>query len=261
MRVVANLSTMYQGVELLERYEKAAAAGFRLVEVALPYICPAESLKKKADQNGLRHVLINAPSVVFLGDFKKGFRGIAALPNMLSEFPRSVESAIHYANILDCKKIHVMAGIAPDSPENTATFKENIRFASREFAKEGIMCLIEPINPITIPGYFLSTYEQAVGVINELNEPNLKLQFDVFHAQQICGRLTKTISDLAKLIGHVQVAQVPDRHEPDSDGEIDYKYIFSVLKKHGDWAIGCEYIDQPDVASNLNWILQYHLSF
>uniref|UniRef100_F1LBV7 Putative hydroxypyruvate isomerase n=1 Tax=Ascaris suum TaxID=6253 RepID=F1LBV7_ASCSU len=250
MRVAANLSTMFQRVDLLQRYEKAASMGFRCVEVSIPYSQPAEMLKAEADRLKLQHVLINSPP----GDWLKGDRGIAAIPTHKNDFGETLETAVKYANTLAVKKIHVMAGIIAVNDEAKRTYVDNIRAASRRFARDGIMCLIEPINHISIPGYFLSTYEQAIDVIKEINEPNLKIMFDVFHAQQISGKLAHSIASLKPYIGHVQVAQVPDRHEPDSDGEINYKYIFEILKKNGDWDVGCEYLERGDTADYVEWV-------
>lgn len=257
MRAVANLSTMFQKFELLQRYEKASMLGFRCVEVSLPYSVPAEQLRAEAQRYDLQHILINAPP----GQWSAGFRGTAALPEKQAEFEDGIEIAVKYANILSCKKIHVMAGISDVNDETRNTYVKNVRFAARRFAKEDITCLIEPINHISIPGYFLSSYDQALHVIKEVDERNLKIMFDVFHAQQICGRLSKTISSLAAHIGHVQVAQVPDRHEPDTDGEINFDYVFRTLQKYGDWDVGCEYTETAVSKDAVRWVQRFGLSF
>ncbi|VDM49849.1 unnamed protein product [Toxocara canis] len=261
--------------ECMLRYEKAAAMGFRCVEVSLPYALPAEKLKAEADRLKLEHILINSPP----GDWSKGDRGIAATPMRKKDFTESLEIAVKYANTLACKKIHVMAGVIGVNDETKLTYVENIRAASRRFAKDDITCLIEPINHISIPGYFLSSYEQALEIVKEIGEPNLKIMFDVFHAQQICGKLTHSIATLkpyiavlgnqlpldevtsSRISGHVQVAQVPDRHEPDSEGEINYDYVFKALKKHGDWDVGCEYSERGDTADYVKWAHTYGLTF
>ncbi|VDK60869.1 unnamed protein product [Anisakis simplex] len=152
-----------------------------------------------------------------------------------------------------------MAGLAEVNDETRRTYVENIRYASQLFAKNDIICLIEPINEISIPGYFLHSYQQALEIIKEINESNLKLMFDVFHAQQICGQLTKSIVDLKSFIGHVQIAQVPERHEPDSAGEINYEYIFKILKENGDWDIGCEYMERGESMEYFEWMKRYEL--
>ncbi|VDN53329.1 unnamed protein product [Dracunculus medinensis] len=270
MRVVANLSTMFQNVELIKRYEKAAKLGFRFVEISLPYEVKAEELKREADRHSLKHILINAPA----GDWSSGFRGIAALPSCQSDFPDSITTAIEYANILECKKfnqclvavnnpltfipiqgqVHIMAGVTEINDESMTTYMENIAYACGALAEHGIMCLIEPINQITIPNYFLGSYAQAVEILQRIGHPNLRITLDIFHAQQICGKLTNTITTLSNFIGHVQVAQVPGRNEPNSNGEINYQYVFEILKRYGIWDIGCEYSESSELAESVEWV-------
>ncbi|VDD94515.1 unnamed protein product [Enterobius vermicularis] len=292
MRVAANLSTMFQKVELLKRYEKAASLGFKCVEVSFPYSVSAEELRSEADRYHLQHILINAPT----GDMNKGFRGIACLAEHKAEFAESIETAVRYANTLGCKKIHVMAGIAKFNETTRGLYVENLCLAAERFAKDGILCLIEPINPVTMPGYFLHNYDDAVAIIEEINKPNLKIMLvrllvfifkivpkvaiklcialshimidrvyttfkDVFHAQQICGNLGYTIKTLRERIGHIQVAQVPERHEPDTDGEINYDYVFRILKECGSWDIGCEYMETSSTEDSLRWVQKFNLCF
>lgn len=236
------------------RYELAARAGFRLVEVSLPYVESAERLRDEAARHGLRHVLINAPP----GDSSKAFRGLAALPDHVDDFEKSLHTAVHYAKTLDCPRVHVMAGIT-QSPQAASTFTRNIAFAADLFAKEGLECLIEPINSHSIPGYFLDSFSKANDVLATLKKENLKIQFDVFHAQLIQGQITHSLATLKDKIGHIQVAQVPDRHEPDSPGELDYHYIFELLKKtNSEWVVGLEYFPS---SNSLDFVERYGLSF
>ncbi|KHN73455.1 Putative hydroxypyruvate isomerase [Toxocara canis] len=299
MRVAANLSIMFQRVDLLQRYEKAAAMGFRCVEVSLPYALPAEKLKAEADRLKLEHILINSPP----GDWSKGDRGIAAIPMRKKDFTESLEIAVKYANTLACKKIHVMAGVIGVNDETKLTYVENIRAASRRFAKDDITCLIEPINHISIPGYFLSSYEQGhvqVAQVPDRHEPDSEGEINYDYAFKALKKhgdwdvgceysergdtadyvkwvhtypflpppplLPYSLSLLLPptcmyKIGHVQVAQVPDRHEPDSEGEINYDYVFKALKKHGDWDVGCEYSERGDTADYVKWAHTYGLTF
>ncbi|CAJ0596879.1 unnamed protein product [Cylicocyclus nassatus] len=215
MRVAVNLNMFHPELPLLQRYKAAAAAGFRQVEVALPYSEKAEDLKKTADSLGLSHTLINAPA----GEWSKGFRGLASLPAHKKEFQDSISTAIQYAKTLSCDKVHVMAGIpAQNDGDVSKLYQENVAFAANKLGEANLMCLIEPINHYSIPGYFLSTYEQAKAVIDAVAMPNLKMQYDVFHAQQICGQITATIKKYKDLIGYIQVAQVPSRDEPITAG-------------------------------------------
>ncbi|KAK6018423.1 hydroxypyruvate isomerase domain protein, partial [Ostertagia ostertagi] len=156
------------------------------------------------------------------GDWSRGFRGLAALSSCKTEFRESVDTAIHYAKTLKCDKIHVMAGIPTGSePDVPKLFIDNVAYAAEKFGKADIMCLIEPINHYTVPGYFLSSYEQAKEVIDAVKLPNLKIQYDVFHAQQICGQISATIKKYKELIGYIQIAQVL----PVRDGKPKYNGV------------------------------------
>ncbi|EFO21992.1 hypothetical protein LOAG_06497 [Loa loa] len=257
MRVVANLTTMFREMDLLQKYGKAAALGFQLVEVSLPYEWSAEELLQQAERYHLKHVLINAPA----GNWSEGFRGLAALPEQRSMFIESLNIAVQYAKKLNVQKVHVMAGIADRTDESYEVYVKNIRLACQQFRKESIVCLIEPICEAAIPGYFMNSYSKALKVLKEINEPNLKIMLDLFHVQQICGQLTTIIETLAPFTGHVQVAQVPDRREPDTDGEINYSYVFNILKKFGDWDVGCEYLNSGCDDQCLKWVISYGLTF
>ncbi|CAB3410989.1 unnamed protein product [Caenorhabditis bovis] len=249
-RVSANLSMLFTHVPLIQRYELASKAGFKLVEVSLPYSESAESLRKAADEHGLEHTLINSPT----GDWNQGFRGIAALASKLAEFRASIDTAIEYAKVLNCDKVHVMAGVprdVDDSSKADQIYAHNLKFAAEKLASANLVCLIEPINHYTVPGYFLKDYEQAAKLIKSINLGNLKIQYDLFHAQQINGQLIATMKNLKDFIGYIQVAQVPHRGNCGTRGEIDYNFLFEQIKQINDsWIIGCEYVD-PDVA--LEW--------
>ncbi|CAD6188251.1 unnamed protein product [Caenorhabditis auriculariae] len=229
MRVAANLTMLFTEVPLIERYAAAARAGFKLVEVSLPYSESAETLKEQADKYQLQHTLINAPT----GDWSAGFRGLASLSSQSEQFEKSIETAIEYAKTLKCPRVHVMAGIplGEDIRFASETYSRNIRFASERLQKEKILCLIEPINTFTIKGYHLNSFDSASKLLDELADPNLKIQYDIFHAQQINGSLTATMQDLHERIGYIQVAQVPNRDAPNASGEINFAYVFECINK------------------------------
>ncbi|KHJ88917.1 putative hydroxypyruvate isomerase [Oesophagostomum dentatum] len=258
MRVAVNLNMFHPELPLLQRYKAAATAGFRLVEVSLPYSEKAEELKKTADSLGLSHTLINAPP----GDWSKGFRGLASLPSHKKEFEDSIATAVQYAKTLSCDKVHIMAGIpSKNDGDVSRLFQENVAFAAKKLGEANLMCLIEPINHYTIPGYFLSSYEQAKAVIDAVKLPNLKIQYDLFHAQQICGQITATIQKYKELIGYIQVAQVPSRDEPSTPGELDYKYVFESLKSaNPDWTIGLEHNFHEAHGAPKEWVQSLGLS-
>ncbi|KJH45812.1 putative hydroxypyruvate isomerase [Dictyocaulus viviparus] len=257
MRVAVNLNMFHPELPLLQRLVVAADSGFRQVEVSLPYSEQAATLKNTADSLGLTHTLINAPP----GDWSRGFRGLAALPAFKDEFRDSIKTAIYYAKILKCDKVHVMAGIPGKNEAGVGElFLDNITYAATKMKEEGILCLIEPINHYTVPGYFLSSYEQAKRVIDEIKLPNLKIQYDLFHAQQICGQLSATINKYKDFIGYVQVAQVPSRDEPCMPGEIDYNFIFQLLQStNSDWVVGLEHNFHESHGAPRDWVSKFGL--
>ncbi|XP_034237753.1 putative hydroxypyruvate isomerase [Thrips palmi] len=255
LKFCANLNFMFtESPNLLERYNLAKKAGFQAVEVGFPYIHTVEELVKAKEDAGLKQVLIN----VFVGDPSKGELGFAAIPGQEASFQSSVTRAVDYAKALDCKLIHVMSGAVqnPTSSHHEA-YEKNIRWATKVFEREEIIGLIEPINQRSVPNYYMSSYVAAVDLIKKINSPNLKIMLDVFHLQQLHGNLTSNIESLAAagLIGHVQVAQVPLRGEPNTGGEIDYSYVFSLLKKinYTGW-IGLEYKPSVTTVEGLKWV-------
>lgn len=251
LKFCANLSFMYQEAEyLIERYSLASKSGFSAVECAFPY---SESLERvvqaKIDAN-LQQILINAPR----GETNE--LGFAAISNMEDRFLSSIKLAVCYAQALNCFKIHVMAGIVEQPTEtNHETYVQNLTNATRIFEAKGIIGLIEPINKYSAPGYYLNSYERAIDVLNKINSPNLKLQLDIFHLQQIKGDLTNNIKKLLPYVGHIQLAQVPKRHEPNTPGEIDYNYIFQLLEElnYNEW-IGLEYNPKDGTDKGLSWL-------
>lgn len=251
LKFCANLSFMYQETNnLLERYSLASKSGFSAVECAFPYSDSLERVvRAKTDANVLQ-ILINAPR----GEADE--LGFAAIPNMEDRFRSSIDLAVCYAQALNCCKIHVMAGIVDQPTEaNHETYVKNLMYAARLFETKGIIGLIEPINKYSAPGYYLNSYERAIDVLNKINSPNLKLQLDIFHLQQIKGNLTNNIKELLPCVGHIQLAQVPKRNEPNTPGEIDYNYIFQLLEElnYNEW-IGLEYNPKDDTDRGLSWL-------
>ncbi|XP_067846123.1 putative hydroxypyruvate isomerase isoform X1 [Heptranchias perlo] len=263
LHFAANLSWLFQELNTLShRVEAAALAGFKAVEVAWPYETEATELKKALEKNGVEVVLINTPP----GNKERGELGLGAVPMQQAEFQTGLDLAVKYAKTVDCKRIHLMAGRVPMGQDRTsvakemeATFIENLKYAADILAKEGILGLIEPINTrITDPRYFLNTPHQAVAILQQVDRPNLKLQLDLFHWQIMDVNLTQNITNYFPLIGHVQIAQVPKRNEPDSPGEINYSHIFNLLEKLGyQGYIGCEYSPKGNTVDGLGWLRTY----
>lgn len=260
-RVAANLNMLFTNLPLLQRYGAAASAGFKLVEVSIPYSEPAKKLREAADEYQLEHTLINAPP----GNWDDGFRGIASLKSQKSEFRNSLDTAIEYAKTLGCGRVHVMAGIprTDDDVENAhRIYSENVLFAAEKLKEHDLICLIEPINQYTIPGYYLNNYEEAMRLIEEDKSKNLKIQYDTFHAQQINGQIGATMRKLKDHIGYIQVAQVPNRGACDTRGEIDYNFIFEQIQSiNPKWIIGAEYLDAKATKDSFKWVENMSLSF
>ncbi|WP_119292312.1 2-oxo-tetronate isomerase [Azohydromonas sediminis] len=255
-RFAANLSMMYGEHEFLDRFGAAAADGFTGVEFLFPYAWPPAEIAARLRANGLTQALFNMPP----GDFDAGERGLAALPGREAEFEQGVRRAGAYALATCCTRLHAMAGIAApgaDRSEMRATYVANLRRAARMLAPDGITVLIEPINHRDIPGYFLSTQDDAHSIREEVGEPNLKVQMDFYHCQIVEGDLLHRYEKHAAGVGHIQVAGVPERHEPDV-GEVNYTYLFEKLDALGypGW-IGCEYRPRAGTSAGLGWFARW----
>ncbi len=252
-KLAANLSMLFTEQPFLERFEAAANAGFNAVEYLFPYDYPAEEIKSKLLEFGLEQVLFNAPA----GNWNAGERGIACLPGRESEFARAFELALSYAKVLGNQKIHVMAGIPPPSvspAQARSCYVSNLRYAAQAASKAQLKVLIEPINNIDMPGYFINLQQEAVDLIEEIAEPNVRLQFDCYHCQIMQGNVVATFKQLQPYIDHVQIAGVPGRHEPNT-GELNYVYILHELANVGYTGhIGCEYLPLKSTVQGLSWI-------
>lgn len=252
-RFAANLNFLYGEFDFLDRPAAAAADGFTGVECLFPYEYPAEDLAGRLRAAGLEQVLFNLPP----GDWAAGERGLAALPGREAEFAAALERALCTARILGCVRLHAMAGIvspAADRARMHATYIANLRLAAQRASEHGVTVLIEPINARDMPGYFLGTLAQAAAVIAEVGEPNLRLQFDLYHAQITEGDLSRKLERYLPLIGHVQIASVPERSEPDA-GEFDAARLFAQLDALGYSAwVGCEYRPRAGTRAGLGWL-------
>lgn len=254
--IAANLTMLFTETPFMDRFEAAHKAGFTHVEFLFPYAFDADEIAEKLTTYNLKQVLFNLPP----GDWDAGERGFAAIPGRETEFRASVDVALHYAKVLGCKQLHAMSGIMDQEAsyeKHVETFIQNFRYAADVFAKEGITLLVEPLNPRDMPGYFVAHQREAVELIAKLDRANVKLQFDTYHAQIVDGDLTTLIRDLAPVIGHIQIASVPERNEP-VDGEIHYPYLFKVLDEVGyeGW-IGCEYNPKGTTEEGLSWLEPY----
>jgi hydroxypyruvate isomerase len=252
-KLAANLSMLFPQLEFLDRFAAAAAAGFRYVEYQFPYSHSAREVADAARGAGVEVVLHNLPA----GDMAKGERGIACLPGRSREFHDAVARAIDYAKAAGCPRLNCLAGLAPADALHFETLVANVRYAARRLGEAGLQLLLEPINTRSVPGIFLSGTRQTVDVLNAAGEGNAFLQYDVFHMQIMEGDLAKSIERLLARIGHVQIADVPDRHEPGT-GEINFDFLLRHLDTLGysGW-VGCEYNPRGDTVEGLKWARSY----
>jgi hydroxypyruvate isomerase len=244
---------MFNEVAFPQRFAAAAAAGFKAVEFLFPYDHSPQEVASWLTGNQLENVLFNLPP----GDWAAGERGIAALPGRESEFQAGVARGLEYARALGTKRVHMMAGLIPagaDRRIHREVYLGNLRYAAAEAAKDGIEVLIEPINGRDMPGYFLHTQAEAHALRVASGQANVKVQMDFYHAQIVEGDLTQTFIKHFDGIGHVQIASVPARHEPD-DGEVNYPFLFRQLDELGykGW-IGCEYRPRGVTEDGLGWL-------
>lgn len=252
-RFAANLTLMFNEVPFLERFAAAAQAGFHAVEFLFPYEYAAEEIATQLMASKLQNVLFNMPP----GDWAAGERGMASLPGREAEFRAGVTRAIAYAKVLGTPRLHAMAGLLPqgaDALMHRATFVENLRYACVEAAQHGITVLIEPINTRDMPGYFLNTQADAHAIREEVGADNLKVQMDFYHVQIVEGDIAMKLKRYLPHIGHIQIAGVPERHEPDS-GEVNYPWLFRLLDELGyDGWLGCEYRPRKGTLEGLGWM-------
>jgi hydroxypyruvate isomerase len=243
---------MFNEVPFPGRFAAAAKAGFHGVEFLFPYELPAQEVGSLLKHHALQNVLFNLPP----GNWGAGERGIASLPGREGDFRESVAVAIEYAVALGTPCLHAMAGLLPtgaDRQRHCSVYIENLRYAAQELAKFGRSLLIEPINTRDMPGYFLNSQAEAHAICEAVGEPNIKVQMDLYHAQIVEGDLAVKLRQYIHGIGHIQIASVPERHEPD-EGEVNYRYLFRLLDelKYDGW-IGCEYRPRGRTEDGLGW--------
>jgi hydroxypyruvate isomerase len=262
-KFAANLSMLYPELGFLDRFEAAAQDGFKAVEYLFPYAFASSDIAARLKANGLQQVLFNAPP----GDWDAGERGLACLPGREAEFRQGMGQALDYAAALNCPRIHVMAGLLPKGTGHEAlysTYISQLRWAAALAAGQGVELLIEPINPRDMPGFYLTRQDQAHQVLADVGAPNLKVQMDLYHCQIVEGDVAMKLRHYLPggNVGHVQIAGVPQRHEPDL-GELNYPYLFSVLDELGysGW-VGCEYrpragLQVGGTSAGLGWLKPY----
>jgi hydroxypyruvate isomerase len=249
LRFCANLNFLFTEVPLLDRFEAAARAGFKAVEIGNPYEAPAADIAARLKSNGLAPALFN----ISAGDASAGERGRSALAGREKDFDADMETALRYAAATGCTLIHVMAGLVHQGARRE-TFVANLKRAARKAAAAGVNLVIEPINRRDIPGYFLNKLPEARSVIHEVGEPNLGLQFDLYHRQVEDGDVAVAMKEYAALTRHYQIASPPDRGEPDA-GEMNYRWLLQQIDASGYTGyVGCEYKPRRGTVEGLKWL-------
>jgi 2-dehydrotetronate isomerase len=250
-RFAANLGHLFTERPLIERLGAAANAGFTAVELQFPYEIAPSAVKAELARHGLTQLGINTPP--------GPESGLAALPGRERDFEAAFRRALDYVVAIGGTAIHCMSGCVPPEqrPAAEMVFIKNLSRAAADAAKAGITLLIEPINPRDRPDYFLHRVEHAADVIAKIGAPNLRMQFDFYHVQIISGDLIKRFEKHLPSIGHLQIAAVPTRGEPD-EGEINYPRIFDTIDRSGytGW-IGCEYRPRGRTEDGLGWARPY----
>lgn len=254
-RFAANLTMMFNEAEFPDRFEAAAGAGFDAVEFLFPYAFEASRIAAALAENGLTPALFNLPP----GDWDAGERGLAALPDRRADFRASVDTALFYAATTKVGRLHVMSGLAERSDRAAAsTYRDSLAYLCDRAGARGLDVVIEPINGRDMPGYFLDDFDFAADLIAGLGLPNLKLQFDIYHRQILHGDVLTGLRRMMPLIGHVQIAAVPARHEPGT-GELDDARILRALDELGYAGfVGCEYRPAGDTVAGLGWMTRFH---
>ena len=276
-KFAANLSMLYNELPFLDRFEAAARDGFLGVECLFPYAWSAQEMAARLQGNGLRQVLLNAPpggtdAASSVAAWDSALRGTACVRGREAEFRQGVEMALAYAETLDCPRIHLMAGLVPTGVERDAvraTYVANLRWAAAQAAQAGRGVLIEPINARDMPRYFLNRQDHAHEIVAEVGAPNLQVQMDLYHCQIVEGDVATKLRQYLPTgrVGHIQIAGVPERHEPDS-GELNDRYLLGVLDTVAaqcgwDGWVGCEYRPRRGAvpggtSDGLGWMARFH---
>ncbi len=251
-RFSANLGFLWPGLPLLDQIAAAARAGFRAVELHWPYDTPAEAVRDACARHGVTLLGVNTVR----GDVAKGENGLGALPGREAEFQAAVDQSLAFCRAAGATGVHCMAGKVPPEARGAAraTLLDNLRRASDKAAAAGVTLLLEPLNPADAPGYFYSTAAEGAEVVDALGRPNVRLMFDCYHVGRGGADVVGEMARLMPVIGHVQVAAVPTRAEPDG-GTLDYRPVFAAIDRLGyaGWT-GCEYRPAGDTDAGLRWV-------
>ena len=253
-RFAANLTMMFTELEFADRFDAAAAAGFTAVEFLFPYALEPDAVAERLHRNRLDLALFNMPP----GDWDAGDRGLASLPARTGELEAALATALRYAEATGVSRLHLMAGMADKSDATAArSYRDAVRRCAETLGARGLDLVLEPINGRDMPGYFLNDFDWTAVLIDGLGLPNVKLQFDLYHRQILHGDVTMALRRMLPMIGHIQIASVPSRNEPDG-GELNWPFLFAELDRLGYAGyVGCEYRPRGRTTDGLGWFAPY----
>ena len=255
-RFSVHLSYLFKERPFLQRFDAAAACGFKAIECRFPDDVPPAEFKQALERNKLRALGINTPTG------GEGEFGLGAIPGRQDDWNKAFAQALDYVSAVDASAIHCVLGrVEPaQRPEAEKVLVENLKRAADLAEARNVKLYLEPINPRSQPNYFLNTVEQAADIIGQVGSKNVWIQYDFYHVQIVGGDLITRIEKYLPMIGHIQCSQVPVRHEPDGDGEINYPFVFAEIDRLGyqGW-IGCEYIPRARTEDGLAWGREYGL--
>lgn len=240
----ANISMLFTELPFMQRFSAAREAGFSAIEIQFPYDYPARDIRAQLQEHELELVLFNLPA----GNWDAGERGIGANWSRREEFLAGIDTAMEYVDVLHPRAVNFLAGASEDIDENDLALLQNIRIAAEQLAEEGVTLLVEPVNTLDVPGFALPTAFAAIDVISEIEATNIRLQLDIYHALQMDEDPLEIIRDNIETIGHIQIADVPGRHQPGT-GVVDWNVFFQTLESlEYEGAVGLEYIpDGPTI--------------
>ena len=253
-RFAANLTMMFTEHAFADRFAAAADAGFTAVEFLFPYALEPDAVAERLRRHTLDVALFNMPP----GDWEAGDRGVAALPARAGEVGPFLDTALRYAEATGVERLHLMAGIADRSDAQAVrSYRDAVVRCGEALGARGLELVLEPINGRDMPGYFLNDFGWTATLIDELGLPNVKLQFDLYHRQILHGDVTMALARMLPMIGHVQIASVPSRNEPDGE-ELNWPFLFTELDRLGYGGyVGCEYRPRAGTRDGLGWFAPY----
>jgi hydroxypyruvate isomerase len=253
VRYAANLTMLFNEVPFAERFELAATAGFRAVEFLFAHNVDQDAVERELARNGLELVLFDPEG----GDFPAGDRGYLCDPARRDHLLKTIEDAIVTAGRFGCRRLNVLAGNRVEGAsdaEMRRTVVENLRRAAPRARAAGIMLLVEALNTWESPRYFLDRSRLGLDIVREVGEPNVRFQYDCYHMQRMEGQLIETLTKNLEWIGHVQIADVPGRHEPGT-GEVNYPNVLRALDAAGyEGYVGLEYRPSGKTEDSLAWL-------